>query len=105
MNEDGCGHMFWDTGGTGGHKNKTRMGHLGTSRSSMSGEMTKMGVEGCGWMHMGAMGGMRTGKNKNKAKERPNDRPGDVFECVSMAKKYIMFASMVVVRREDQGEK
>ena len=56
-------------------------------------------------MHKGAMGGMSTGENKNKAKNFPNDRPVDVFECVSMVKKCIMFTNMIVVCREDQGEK
>ena len=59
MGEDGCGWMLWGAGGTGGHKNKTRRGHLGPSRSVMTGEISpdmmffgfcqkwsKMGAEG-----------------------------------------------------------
>jgi len=48
--------------------------------------MVKMGAEGCGWIHIGAMGGMRTGENKNKAKECPNYRAGHVLACTGKDK-------------------
>ena len=79
MGVDGC---FGVQGARGGHKNKAIRGHLGPSMSVMTGEISpdmmflvfcqkwsKMGVEGCGWMHMGAIGDMLTGGNTNKTKK------------------------------------
>ena len=38
-----------------------------------------MGTDGCGWMNMGALGGMITGGDKNKTKKSPNCLPVHVF--------------------------
>ena len=40
MGADGCVWMLWGAGGTGGHENKTRRGHLGPRRSAMTGEIS-----------------------------------------------------------------
>ena len=40
MGAYGCVWMLWGAGDTGGHGNKTRRGHLGPSRSAMTGEIS-----------------------------------------------------------------
>ena len=59
MGAYGCVCMLWGAGGTVGHKNKTRRGHLGSSKSVMVGEISP-DMMFCGffqkWSKMGSDG-------------------------------------------------
>ena len=114
MGVDGCGWVRWGAGGTGDTKTarQTRViyGRACQDLCTMAGEISpdimfwevrpkvsRMGVDGCKWVRMGADECISKGESKNKAKRGVNSRSGHVFECLHTAEKSRKSAGMIMV--------